>query len=147
MASPNYKSVVEEFQSSLECPVCLIIPREVPVPCCSAGHIICKECRKKVTSCPTCRIPYNNVNIPITSSLASSLIGTILHKCKFSHFGCNVKMKLNDIVNHEAKCSERTVKCPNLTCQDVIQRRKLYEHASNKKYSSSYCFDYNTPIT
>ena len=140
MESPNYKGVVEEFQLSLECPVCLTIPREVPVPSCSAGHIICQPCRQKVTSCPTCRVPYNNANVAITSSLASSLIGTILHKCKFFEFGCNIKMKLNEIVKHEEKCPERTVKCPNLKCQDMIQRKKLREHASVKKCFSEYRF-------
>lgn len=148
MESPNYKGVVEEFQLSLECPVCLTIPREVPVPSCSAGHIICRPCRQKVTSCPTCRIPYNNVNVAITSSLASSLIGTILHKCKFSHYGCNIKMKLNEIDKHEEKCPERTVKCPTVNCQEMIQIRKLREHASTsvKKCFTEHCFGFNDLI-
>ena len=117
--SPNYKGVVDEFQSSLECPVCLIIPREVPVPACSSGHIVCKPCRENLTSCPTCRIPYNGRST--TNSLASSLIGTILHKCKYSENNCNVKLKLNEIVQHEIKCPERNVRCPTLHCQKLVQ--------------------------
>ena len=30
--------------STLECPVCLNVPREPPIPQCLAGHIICKDC-------------------------------------------------------------------------------------------------------
>ena len=32
----------------LECPVCFSIPRELPIPSCSAGHIVCKSCRVEV---------------------------------------------------------------------------------------------------
>lgn len=139
MANPNYESVVEEFQSSLECPVCLLIPREVPIPSCCAGHIICKSCRKKVTSCPTCRVPYNSKN-SMTNSLASSLIATVLHKCKYSQYNCNVKLKLNDIVNHERKCPERTVKCPDPECQEVVQMRSYDEHPCTYNMSNRFSY-------
>ena len=32
----------EELESSLQCPVCLLIPRTLPVPACPSGHIMCQ---------------------------------------------------------------------------------------------------------
>ena len=71
--------------STLECPVCLNVPRELPIPQCPAGHIICKECRPSLNKCPTCRkrlLADNN------SIIAGYLIDQIPHKCKYNAFGC-----------------------------------------------------------
>ena len=127
------KGLMTEIEASLECPVCLMIPREVPIPSCSAGHIICRPCRQNLTNCPTCRVSYNNNAITNTNSLASSMIETILHKCKYSHYQCHVKLKLNDIVKHEEKCPQRSTSCPN--CKQTVQLRKFEEHAIEKKCS------------
>ena len=35
---------LEKLKGMMECPVCLSVPVEVPVPCCPVGHIICKSC-------------------------------------------------------------------------------------------------------
>ena len=51
----NYGVMFDNIEQSLECPVCYKVPREVPVPCCVSGHIICKSCRSKMNECPTCR--------------------------------------------------------------------------------------------
>ena len=29
----------EDLESVVECPVCLVIPRDLPIPCCPAGII------------------------------------------------------------------------------------------------------------
>ena len=51
----GFSTLEAELEESLQCPVCLLIPRALPVPACPAGHIICQACREKVTLCPTCR--------------------------------------------------------------------------------------------
>ena len=118
---------VTKLSSMLECPVCLNIPRDLPIPACPAGHIICKSCKasSSVTSCPTCRrrLYYDG-----TSSLAASMIELVPHKCKFSEYGCKEKDYLSDIKNHEEKCAERTVKCPHGKCGAEVQLRKFVEH-------------------
>jgi len=38
---------VAELQGAVECPVCLVVPREGPVPCCPAGHITCSPCLER----------------------------------------------------------------------------------------------------
>ena len=77
-------SVVKE----LECPICFNVPRDLPIPACPAGHIICRTCKSSVTSCPTCRrkLYYDGSN-----SLAATLIEKVPHKCKFSMYGCEIK--------------------------------------------------------
>ena len=45
----------EDLREDLECPVCLKIPRDVPIYQCNSGHIHCKECHPKIRECPICR--------------------------------------------------------------------------------------------
>ena len=54
--------LVAELQGAVECPVCLVVPREGPVPCCPSGHITCSPCLERMRGegkeeCPTCRVP------------------------------------------------------------------------------------------
>ena len=109
------------MQEELECPVCFEIPRELPIPACPKGHIVCKNCRKNVETCPTCRADFRpgGVNIPV-----GAMIQKIPHKCKFSKYGCDVQMKLEDLVQHEKRCPERTVRCPDDACGQEVQIKK-----------------------
>ena len=122
----------DELASTLECPICLNVPRELPIPQCSAGHIICRKCRRLVTSCPTCRRKFGRQDL--TSTLAAALIDKVPHKCKYSEYGCEVKGLLAILVKHEEKCPERIVKCPK--CGEMPQLKKYHEHV---KSSSCYC--------
>jgi len=117
----------EELETLLECPVCLQVPRDFPIPQCPSGHIICKSCRGRVTSCPTCRTV---LNIDLTNNVAVKMIEKIPLKCKFSVFGCEVRKLLAELTKHEVECLERTIKCPSATCGEV-QLRKYEEHAKD----------------
>lgn len=50
--------IIEIFQvlSAFECPVCMdyMMP---PYLQCQSGHLVCGNCRPKLTCCPTCRGP------------------------------------------------------------------------------------------
>ena len=116
-------------EESLECPVCYKIPRELPISCCEAGHIICQSCRERVANCPTCR---GSLDSNITSSLAGKLIMIVKHKCKFSFYGCETKMKLDEILVHEETCPERTVTCLGFGCDNEVQMRKFNEHVTEE---------------
>ena len=37
----NYAQVLEDVRAAVECPVCLMVPRQVPIPMCPAGHVVC----------------------------------------------------------------------------------------------------------
>ena len=92
---------MSSIEASVKCLVCLNIPREVPVPSCGSGHIICQVCRWKTSSCPKCKQKIDG-----HSSLAESLIGQLEHRCKFKAQGCQVKMLLEDLKTHESNCPD-----------------------------------------
>lgn len=48
---------IESKEKQLECPVCMEVA-SAPLFCCEDQHLICAECRPKVTTCPECRNPY-----------------------------------------------------------------------------------------
>ena len=118
------------MEKLLECPICLNVPKDLPIPACPVGHIICKNCRDSVTSCPTCRRELSQDG---ANSLAASMIEKLPHKCKFAEFGCEVKVLLSQLKNHEEKCKERTIRCPYKSCGTVVQLKKFREHALEKK--------------
>jgi len=115
-----------DLESVVECPVCLVIPRSLPIPCCPAGHIMCRPCRGRVLHCPTCRRQLGDN----TSSLAAALIERVKHKCQYSEFGCTHRDLLRPLTQHEEACPERTLQCPPPNgCQERVQLRGYHEHA------------------
>ena len=46
LENKQLRDLVEELKGVVECPVCLVLPREGgPVPVCSNGHFVCRTCR------------------------------------------------------------------------------------------------------
>ena len=131
----NAAAAVQLFkvvESTLECPVCLNLPRDLPVPCCPSGHIVCRSCMSGVKKCPTCRqeMPDN-----MTNSVIGSLIEQVEHKCLFSDQGCEAKMLIKDIRIHEERCPERTVECPFGNCEAIVQLKQFSRHAIETRHS------------
>ena len=56
-AKTNQDSIDIEvyLRDLLECPVCMETIKSVPVYQCTNGHVICKDCIKKLDNCPICR--------------------------------------------------------------------------------------------
>ena len=48
---------IEEKESSLMCPVCLLTA-DPPIFSCQKMHLVCSSCRPKLASCPECREDY-----------------------------------------------------------------------------------------
>ena len=77
--------VLEELKVKIECPVCLGVPREGPVPCCPSGHITCSPCLERLrlqarpgrVKCPTCRAPMGEGE----SLLARIVLENMDHQC------------------------------------------------------------------
>ena len=61
------------------------------------------------------------------------MIEKVPHPCKYSQYGCDVKKPLKEIIEHEAKCPERTIKCPGLLCKEKVKIGKYYEEHAMKK--------------
>ena len=119
-------SQVTKIRSQLECPVCFNIPRDLPIPSCPSGHIVCRSCKERVRDCPTCRqpMPANSTN-----SLVGALIEQVEHRCKYNDQGCKVKMMLKDLVTHEKQCQERTFNCPYGGCSQLVKLKDFDNHA------------------
>ena len=60
-----------------------------------------------MTRCPTCR---GNITY-CTNTLVGQISELLPHKCRFSSFGCMVKMKIDEIQKHEENCDEKTIVC------------------------------------
>ena len=89
-----FEKMTAELKESVECPVCLQLPREDPVPCCPRGHITCSPCLENHRKagrmdCPTCRDPMGEGK----SLLAKVVIKNLEHECSFP--GCDMKLPLN----------------------------------------------------
>ena len=119
-------SQLTKIQSQLECPVCLKIPRDLPLPSCPSGHIVCRPCKERVRDYPTCRQP---MPANMTNSLAAGLIDQVQHRCKFSDQGCDVMMMLKDLVAHEKNCPERTIEFPYSGCAQEVKLKNFNTHA------------------
>ena len=65
------------IKKDLECPVCLNVPNTGPIFQCHNGHLICSPCRKRVTTCPVCRIPLG-----YTRNLTSEKMIALLSQSK-----------------------------------------------------------------
>ena len=49
------KDTIANLLVSLECPVCMEVPRKAPIFGCHNGHLLCAKCQPKVDACPICR--------------------------------------------------------------------------------------------
>jgi len=121
------------LKKSVECPVCIEVPRKGPIFTCPNGHLVCQKCKRE--SCPTCREAMGDNK----SLLAIAVIENILHDCKFTE--CEEKLSLNQIVEHEKVCKQRVVSCPyELVCVQRVPLTKLIAHIE-----TSCCFN-KTPV-
>ncbi|XP_054160776.1 E3 ubiquitin-protein ligase SIAH1A-like [Oppia nitens] len=101
-------TVNNELTALFECPVCFdyVLP---PILQCQNGHLVCAQCRQKITCCPTCRVPIgNNIRNLQMEKLASSM----MFPCKFQLNGCGAHLVCNDKTEHEDSCEYKPYSCP-----------------------------------
>ena len=94
--------------SLFECPVCFdyVLP---PVVQCHNGHLVCNNCRRKLTRCPTCRDPLTR---PIRNLALEKVAVSVLFPCKYATFGCEITMPPTEKANHEEHCEFKPCCCP-----------------------------------
>ena len=125
---------LEELRGLIECPVCLVVPRDQrPVPVCRNGHIVCRPCKDRIileagegqqAKCPSCMVDLGNA----TSLIASRLVEKVEHECE--NDGCGEMFKLSQLVGHQDICLFRKVRCPGrgVTCNLQLPFNKVKEH-------------------
>ena len=126
--------LIQKLKDKLECPVCLDIPRNAPVPVCLNGHFVCQKCKRD--SCPSCRIVMGVG----TSLLAATILENIEHTCKF--VDCDKVLAREDLENHEEGCAHRIISCPHVTCEGKFSLAKLVDHFQ----SSPCCMNVDEPL-
>ena len=106
--SSGHTPATPELTSLFECPVCFdyVLP---PILQCQNGHLVCQNCRQKITCCPTCRVPIssNIRNLPM-----EKLASTMWFPCKYSNSGCSLQLLYSDKPDHEDSCEFKPYQCP-----------------------------------
>ena len=94
--------------SLFECPVCFdyVLP---PILQCHNGHLVCSDCRPKLTHCPTCRDPLTP---PIRNLALERVAVSVLFPCRYATFGCEITMPPTEKADHEEHCEFKPCCCP-----------------------------------
>jgi len=118
------ESAMSEVIGALNCPVCLELPRQLPVPVCQNGHTVCLTCsRNGLAHCPVCRDPEPRG----VSLLAGRLIQVVPHRCP--HQACDKVMTMGEVEGHQAACQHRNIRCvASSQCHANITPATLKEH-------------------
>lgn len=121
MESPDEKKekrltkTESSFLKLFECPVCFerISP---PVTVCINGHGVCRDCKKHLLTCPTCKASFSQYK----NTMIDQIIEENTYMCKYNDRGCTVELKFHAIEDHEKRfCKHRTLKCALLARDDV----------------------------
>lgn len=97
-----------ELTSLFECPVCFdyVLP---PILQCQAGHLVCNQCRQKLSCCPSCRASLT----PSIRNLAMEKVASaVLFPCKYASTGCSLSLHHTEKPEHEDVCEYRPYSCP-----------------------------------
>jgi len=125
---PNY-----DLTSLFDCPVCFdyVFP---PILQCQNGHLVCSNCRQKLSCCPTCRVPIssNIRNLPM-EKLASAM----MFPCKYVSSGCTLNLHFKEKIEHENICEMKPYQCPcpGSSCKwygrlDQVMNHLMHQHKS-----------------
>ena len=112
-------SYLQDFESSLECPICMEFFSSIIYQC-DSGHSLCESCCIKVSICPLCK---SRVGKKLRNLSLEDQLTRVNSKCRFSN--CNIKMKLCEKNLHE-------VNCPfNPECHCLLQNCKWFGFKAN----------------
>lgn len=122
-----------ELTALFECPVCFdyVLP---PILQCQAGHLVCNQCRQKLSCCPTCRGPLT----PSIRNLAMEKVASTLpFPCKYATAGCLLSLHHTEKPEHEEVCEFRpyTCPCPGASCKwqgslEAVMPHLMHAHKS-----------------
>lgn len=121
-----------DLASLFECPVCFdyVLP---PILQCQSGHLVCSNCRPKLTCCPTCRGPLGSIRNLAMEKVANS----VLFPCKYASSGCEITLPHTEKADHEELCEFRpySCPCPGASCKwqgslDAVMPHLMHQHKS-----------------
>ena len=123
------KTLTEQLEERIKCPVCLEVPTSGPVYSCPQGHLVCSTCYQGPNSnCPICRTRMAKT----ISLLATTVIENIEHRCKFEEEGCKERSFVGKVEEHRRQCPFRPVRCPETKiCNKEVPLARLVDHVLN----------------
>ena len=96
------EKALQRVAKEMECPVCLEVPKTIPIFQCQQGHIHCKDCHPKLASCPLCRAKISEARSSIAEKIVSSLAG--FHPTiKCIKIGCKEALHSQNFEDHIVK--------------------------------------------
>ncbi|XP_031410948.1 E3 ubiquitin-protein ligase SIAH2 [Meleagris gallopavo] len=122
-----------ELTSLFECPVCFdyVLP---PILQCQAGHLVCKQCRQKLSLCPTCR---GSLTPSIRNLAMEKVASAVLFPCKYATTGCSLTLHHTEKPEHEDICEYRpySCPCPGASCKwqgslEAVMSHLMHAHKS-----------------
>ncbi|XP_044288894.1 E3 ubiquitin-protein ligase SIAH2 [Varanus komodoensis] len=122
-----------ELTSLFECPVCFdyVLP---PILQCQAGHLVCNQCRQKLSCCPTCR---GSLTPSIRNLAMEKVASAVLFPCKYATTGCSLTLHHTEKPDHEDVCEYRpySCPCPGASCKwqgslEAVMSHLMHAHKS-----------------
>ncbi|XP_055993946.1 E3 ubiquitin-protein ligase SIAH1A-like [Sorex fumeus] len=106
-AQAGLAASTHDLASLFKCPVCsdYVLP---PILQCHSGHLVCGNCRPKLTCCPTCRGPLASIRNLAMEKVAN----TVRFPCKYASSGCEITLPHKEKAAHEENCEFRPYSCP-----------------------------------
>ena len=94
---------------------------------CLKNHQVCEDCQTKNKKCPNpCGKPISEEHCEIIEDLLKAK--SMRFSCSNESRGCQESSSEEAIINHEAECTYRLVKCPRINCDEKVPFRELLDH-------------------
>nr|XP_012308285.1 LOW QUALITY PROTEIN: E3 ubiquitin-protein ligase SIAH1-like [Aotus nancymaae] len=121
-----------DLASVFECPVCFDHVLS-PILQCQSGHLVCSNCRPKLTCCPACWGPLGSIRNLTMEKVANS----VPFPCKYAASGCEITLPHTEKAEHEELCEFRphSCPCPCVSCKwqgslDAVMPHLMHQHKS-----------------
>ena len=143
------KTIEDNLKDILQCPVCLLVPNKPEkVNVCYNGHLICNECREKISLCPICRSDKLDLQSPLLKKIFDSLPSMC------PNYGSGCQRSFDDgeeLKEHENHCEFRRIDCIVFSCQErvtfenyIMHLRELHNAVDQTTNGSSHFLKYFT---
>ena len=118
-----------KIKETIQCTVCLTVPRKGYTLQCQNGHLFCDRCNTD-GSCPYCREPLGQLggNKRIRALVSQQIIEAVAIEFECEHTDCEFEAPKDKIASHMKKCTYRKVACPDACCREYVPLRNLLEH-------------------
>ncbi|XP_028403186.1 uncharacterized protein LOC114525926 isoform X2 [Dendronephthya gigantea] len=121
---------------SFICSICLGVLKD-PMQCENNEHYFCSCCIKKhlektSLSCPVCQQKLTVETLRKAPRIISDFVSRLKINCDHAERGCDVVLELEALPRHVQDCEYTPVHCSNEGCDDVVNRRDVKQHETER---------------